>query len=453
MGNTFFGMQRKQHIILDGVKYYDMEEEKFYDAVIKITGRRTKTLVYGYNPRGTLTITVDVGEDVEARIFVHGETEKLVDIELNGYRYLMDHQSAKKIIDYSNELNKTFIRRRKEFRDVVNLTVAGLIDDKDLFRKLFNFICQVPSNLFMDFRQIVLFEIILENEDPLGKNLFISSERIRLSFKEEEKINKSEDMDLVCDFKKEHFDRLVDFLRREIKTEDHSTALYLTYRLLQEAAKLYFANIWEKEHGGFFSSINEFSISEAVKTYCSIDSIDPKNLRSAGEFIYYLLNRGMFGNGNYLECYNVVVEEILNFEEQKRAELFEERLNEEPKNISISINAIDIMNGSEFEYFVADIFRRMGYGVTVTKASGDQGIDIIAQKNDLKIGIQAKCYSGKVPNSAIQQVAAGVNYYRCDKGMVVTNNYFTESAKDIAEANNVVLWDRTLLIEKINELY
>ena len=94
----------------------------------------------------------------------------------------------------------------------------------------------------------------------------------------------------------------------------------------------------------------------------------------------------------------------------------------------------------------------MGYEAQVTKASGDQGIDVIAEKDGFKIGIQAKCYSGSVSNSAIQEAVAGLQYYNLDKTIVVTNSSYTASAIKLAEANGIVLWDRNILTEKISEL-
>ncbi|MCL2772029.1 MAG: restriction endonuclease [Oscillospiraceae bacterium] len=107
------------------------------------------------------------------------------------------------------------------------------------------------------------------------------------------------------------------------------------------------------------------------------------------------------------------------------------------------------MNGRDFERFIANLFEKMGYKTKLTKASGDQGIDVIAESSDERIGIQAKCYSSKVGNSAIQEVVAGKAFYKLDKVMVITNNRFTSSAIDLARANNVILWDRNNLKDKL----
>ena len=126
-----------------------------------------------------------------------------------------------------------------------------------------------------------------------------------------------------------------------------------------------------------------------------------------------------------------------------------------PKTIKqkeIRIVDIDVMSGKEFEKYISEMFSKMGYYTKLTKDTNDQGIDVIAEKNKLKIAIQAKCYSNKVGNHAIMEAVAGMKYYKADKCMVITNNYFTPSAKELAKANNVELWDREVLIEKLEEI-
>ena len=131
-------------------------------------------------------------------------------------------------------------------------------------------------------------------------------------------------------------------------------------------------------------------------------------------------------------------------------ELENEAKNKEIKE-KIDTKEIDIdnLNGYEFEIFVGKIFEKMGYKVEVTQKSGDQGIDIIARNSIIKIGIQAKCYSQPVGNSAVQEAVAGKAYYNCDKVFVATNNTFTKSAMDLAKVNNVGLIDRFKLINMI----
>ena len=73
--------------------------------------------------------------------------------------------------------------------------------------------------------------------------------------------------------------------------------------------------------------------------------------------------------------------------------------------------------------------------------------DVIAYKNNVKYVIQAKFYNSPVGNKAVQEVVASIGMYNANRGVVVTNNTFTASAIELAQANNVELVDR----EKIEE--
>lgn len=121
------------------------------------------------------------------------------------------------------------------------------------------------------------------------------------------------------------------------------------------------------------------------------------------------------------------------------------------KELNIGASKFDYMEGHDFEYFCADLLRKNGFiNVEVTKGSGDQGIDIIAYKDDIKYGIQCKCYSSDINNKAVQEAFAGKTFYNCHVAVVLTNRHFTSSAKELAQRNGVLLWDREKLVELIN---
>lgn len=95
------------------------------------------------------------------------------------------------------------------------------------------------------------------------------------------------------------------------------------------------------------------------------------------------------------------------------------------------------MTGIEYEELCAEILRKRGFQVTLTKASGDQGIDIIAWRDGIKYGIQCKYYKGSVPNKAVQEAYSGARFYDCDRAAVMTNSELTASAKELAAKLNV----------------
>jgi restriction system protein len=84
-----------------------------------------------------------------------------------------------------------------------------------------------------------------------------------------------------------------------------------------------------------------------------------------------------------------------------------------------------------------------------TATSHDYGVDIIASKDGVKTAVQLKRYSNTVGRAAISDAVAGMAHYKCNQTMVVTSNYFTKEAKELASSNNCVLVDRDKLSEWI----
>lgn len=111
-----------------------------------------------------------------------------------------------------------------------------------------------------------------------------------------------------------------------------------------------------------------------------------------------------------------------------------------------SIDKIDDMDGREFELFIGDLLFRNGFeNVNVTQSSRDFGVDIIAEKQNIKYAIQCKRYSRPVGLSAVQEVIASKSLHDCHIACVLTNNFFTPAAIELANKNLVILWDRNTL--------
>lgn len=122
-------------------------------------------------------------------------------------------------------------------------------------------------------------------------------------------------------------------------------------------------------------------------------------------------------------------------------------------NIDNTLLRIDSMEGHEFEYWCADLLRKLGYvNVEVTPGSGDQGVDVLAEKEDIKYAIQCKCYSSDLGNTPVQEVHAGKAMYNCHIGVVMTNRHFTVGGQQLAKATGVLLWDRDWIIEALTKL-
>lgn len=153
----------------------------------------------------------------------------------------------------------------------------------------------------------------------------------------------------------------------------------------------------------------------------------------------------MFGYIIYIPLGHFIIRLVKNHKIIKSVKL---KYNIEISNSKIPVS-FDNMEGHEFEYFCADVLRSNGFtNIEVTKGSGDQGIDILAEKDGIKYAIQCKCYNSDIGNKAVQEAFSGKTFYNCHVAVVMTNRYFTPAAKQLAEKNGVILWNR----DKLNSM-
>ena len=117
------------------------------------------------------------------------------------------------------------------------------------------------------------------------------------------------------------------------------------------------------------------------------------------------------------------------------------------------IEEIDRMQGRQFEEFMAGYFEIQGFRVILTQASGDYGADlVITHPNGFKTAVQLKRYSSSVGVSAVQEAISGKSYCGTDHAMVVTTDYFTNNAKELASVSRVELWDRARLVQELYKI-
>lgn len=111
-----------------------------------------------------------------------------------------------------------------------------------------------------------------------------------------------------------------------------------------------------------------------------------------------------------------------------------------------STSYIDRMDGTQFEQYLHYWYKRHGYyHIRLTQKTRDYGADLTMRKGLHKIVVQAKRYDRPIGVHAVQQALAAKAYYKADEAIVATNNYFTPSAKKLAEVNAVILMDRETL--------
>jgi|LakMenE01Jun11ns_1017448.scaffolds.fasta_scaffold9837701_1 restriction system protein len=111
----------------------------------------------------------------------------------------------------------------------------------------------------------------------------------------------------------------------------------------------------------------------------------------------------------------------------------------------LRLSNIDEMSGLEFENYLKNVLSHQGYSVEKTPASGDLGVDLIAERGHSRLAIQVKRHQGKVSRAAVSDAVAGMHHYSCNGSMVITNSSFSPGAISLAESNQCILIDREIL--------
>lgn len=310
--------------------------------------------------------------------------------------------------------------------------------------ELYNFIYNNTDDLLLNFDYIVLiYDNLMQNhfrrkiEDTDWNPEAMGPIMIDFNFNDR-------DFEIADNFLS-NLDMLLNFLNPIIQQENEEDANisypYIVWKSIFETA----VNLYYDE---FASKIDNILNSyEDLLCYLSGNAaLNKSDLMMATYFCF----KKDFIHKPFAEIYVDLEQDVKKCKINQKQNDFNASLKRNKKSVKkVLIEDIDLMTGTEFEEYVAEIFAKKGYYTTVTKTSGDQGIDVLAEKNGIKIGIQVKCYSGTVGNAAVQEATAGKKYYSCQKAMVITNSYFTQSAIELAKINDIILWDRNILKENM----
>lgn len=123
-------------------------------------------------------------------------------------------------------------------------------------------------------------------------------------------------------------------------------------------------------------------------------------------------------------------------------------------NVYIELNreeyqgaALDL-TGVEYENKIASMINKeTSWTAELTKASGDQGADLLLTKGPIKIVIQTKYHKSPIGNSAVQEAYAAQRFYNSDLSIVVSNSGFTKSAEELSQSTGVKLMTDSQLLD------
>ncbi|MGX7058764.1 restriction endonuclease [Vagococcus humatus] len=141
----------------------------------------------------------------------------------------------------------------------------------------------------------------------------------------------------------------------------------------------------------------------------------------------------------------IVLKEAIRFIQGKR---------QEAKFRTFGIYDIDRLKSWVFEDYIANLVKRNGMkNVKHTSAVNDRGIDVICMNRfGNRVGFCCLAHTDQIGCHAIQDAHNGQANYQLDQVIVVTNNYFTQSARHLADSLSVDLIDRDDLAETISEI-
>ena len=128
-------------------------------------------------------------------------------------------------------------------------------------------------------------------------------------------------------------------------------------------------------------------------------------------------------------------QELLRLQQEERikAEKFEyENFHRVAMNLEYwTAGSTNEKKGLNLERKFGILLKRLGFTVKFTPKSGDDGIDIIAQKGGLSVAVQCKNYAAKVSASEIRDFAGALKFFRESSpdaaGWLVAPNGFSES--------------------------
>lgn len=358
---------------------------------------------------------------------------------------------ALKIKEQYDKRNEIMLLNKQKINTLVSDDVCNIAD---------NFLCIIEEEYMLNLSVVFLLHNVYScYYDNSVKGVYKNTDYYKGKQKKEaEQYN--DNLRKTVGKIKEVISNFVDIITEKEKYSPE-IARAVVWEAIEKVTVKYYSNKWLEEYEqyipmelGDISDIKE-NITEYIKTVILCDEIDITDEKNISMLTYYVMSN-FHGEKITFPSSFISVRETINkiSQDLKSADIKNKLLTPQTRKITnYSIDDVDMMDGAEFEEFVALLFRKMGYSAQVTKTSGDQGLDVIAKRNNKVFGIQAKCYGNTVGNSAVQEAVAGKSFYKCDKVIVVTNNYFTSSAVELAEVNNVLLWNRDILKDKIKEQF
>jgi hypothetical protein len=358
--------------------------------------------------------------------------------QLNIQGYFIDYLE---LMDYITSLKFEVIKRDPEddswkkrirkFHDTYEFQYSA-----ELYASLLNQL--IGQGYSTNYHELVNYIAGLGKSDAVKRKEIINEEKLR---QEREKIMeekktltrfyKSPDFNLIVKFVNkfgyEYSNNDLLLLQKIINMRGYKLGESIVEEIVKEENKCQIYHRFVKK----VTYNNPNNLEGFLENFCNFSSFE--NEEDVETFLKFLYEIGL----------EIDKEDIERQYELLQIKNFEESLSNMNDPKKLSIEDIDKMSGSQFEQFLAELLNKQGYDVTITPPSYDQGADLIIKGFGETIAIQAKCYANQnIGNSAVQEIVAAIKFYHADRGIVVTNSNFSQSATNLARSNKITLINR-----------
>lgn len=109
------------------------------------------------------------------------------------------------------------------------------------------------------------------------------------------------------------------------------------------------------------------------------------------------------------------------------------------KSTGFNVDTMPKNDALLFEHWTAESLEKFGWTTRVTKASADNGVDVVAVKEGLSVAVQCKLYKGSVGNKAVQEVYSGMKHMQLERAVVISTGQYTKAAQELASTTGVLL--------------
>lgn len=431
---------------INNVRVWDEDEQTFYDTLYALKFNYDRVEIY-VDESKVAGVKIPKDGYINTMVFDLEADESKKIVRFIGSVFVMDAEDAKNFQEYYNNYDNIIDEVMQKKQIEIN-EISNEIDGLD--NMAINALNMVDEKIMLNHDIVIMMQ-----------TLWAYNKYRNVKILDEDATSDENQLMGVMSIK-QCIDNMIEIIQEESSLSEEQIR-FACWEAIKRVSVKFYSDIWEDRYGKYIDEpLKQCETTQAdgtldryIENIILCNEIDDSDPWVMCIFTYYMMDKGYTSGELYYPPYfEIVVGAFSTIRENLNKNKLKEKLKGtvQKQETHYTIDDVDMMNGSEFEYFVCELYKKMGYKAEVTKQSGDQGLDVIVEKGDKRIGVQAKCYSGTVGNLAVQEAVAGKNYYHCDKVVVVTNNYFTPSAKELAHSNDVVLWDRDILKEKIKEI-